>query len=96
MKRGRRLVSHKRKPQKWPDYLFLTSMPGLKIQSAICDACITRGEVNKMDRLLSADSNACEVWEEGSEGWVAPPTCDRCGRVIPVIVNGGPDHQESP
>jgi hypothetical protein len=48
----------------------------------VCQDCVTPRD----ERRIELDE--VSVWEEGSDGWEGPMTCDRCGRDLGVIVNG--------
>lgn len=56
----------------------------------ICPDCLT-----DLERARLGDVEV-EVWETYSEGWVAPPICNRCRLAIPVYVNGDatPDEED--
>lgn len=53
---------------------------------SVTDHCVCQDCVNDLDRRHIEDDSV-SVWEEGSDGWEGPMSCDRCGRDIEVIVN---------
>lgn len=55
--------------------------PPVATDHCVCQDCVTP----KDERRLEADE--VSVWEEGSDGWEGPMSCDRCGRDLGVIVN---------
>lgn len=64
-------------------HIFVTNLPPKN--ETVCFGCLSMDEATY---VKTTDSDAFQIWEEYSDGWVSAPVCDRCKLSLPVFVDG--------